>query len=58
VLRPDASLRLVVPDGESYLHTYASSLEGSNGPRFPYLLIDISTRRVESLYVEAAPFAK
>jgi predicted SAM-dependent methyltransferase len=36
VLRPDATLRLVVPDGELYLRTYASRLAGDDGPRFPY----------------------
>ena len=36
VLQPEATLRLVVPDGELYLRTYASRLAGDDGPRFPY----------------------
>jgi predicted SAM-dependent methyltransferase len=36
VLAPDGLARIVVPDGELYLRTYARQLDGDASPRFPY----------------------
>jgi predicted SAM-dependent methyltransferase len=36
VLAPGGTVRLVVPDGELYLRTYVSQLDGDPAPRFPY----------------------
>ncbi len=36
VLAPDGTLRLIVPDGELYLRTYAAHLAGDDSQTFPY----------------------
>lgn len=42
VLAPAGMLRLVVPDGELYLRTYASQLDGESHGKFPFQAAEIT----------------